>query len=187
MGEAVGLPARRSGLRKTFNCMVTVERSGGVGGKFRSTTPNFSFPINSAPPRTHAVSLNCHLPDCSKTAKPASWIRNREPPQSRRIPNCKEWLEPESNRRHEDFQSSALPTELSSHFIRKCCGKRGSTTRLQNFVPPQIGASLCPHLSDRQGNLEIARDFKIFRGRGAPRGAFEEPQCAHGPTEKPLN
>jgi hypothetical protein len=26
----------------------------------------------------------------------------------------KEWLEPESNRRHEDFQSSALPTELSS-------------------------------------------------------------------------
>ena len=24
------------------------------------------------------------------------------------------WLEPESNRRHEDFQSSALPTELSS-------------------------------------------------------------------------
>ena len=25
-----------------------------------------------------------------------------------------EWLEPESNRRHEDFQSSALPTELSS-------------------------------------------------------------------------
>jgi hypothetical protein len=25
------------------------------------------------------------------------------------------WLEPESNRRHKDFQSSALPTELSSH------------------------------------------------------------------------
>ena len=28
-----------------------------------------------------------------------------------------EWLEPESNRRHEDFQSSALPTELSSHQV----------------------------------------------------------------------
>ena len=26
----------------------------------------------------------------------------------------KEWLDPESNRGHEDFQSSALPTELSS-------------------------------------------------------------------------
>ncbi len=25
------------------------------------------------------------------------------------------WLEPELNRRHKDFQSSALPTELSSH------------------------------------------------------------------------
>ncbi len=25
-----------------------------------------------------------------------------------------EWLDPESNRGHEDFQSSALPTELSS-------------------------------------------------------------------------
>ena len=28
--------------------------------------------------------------------------------------NTGKWLEPESNRRHEDFQSSALPTELSS-------------------------------------------------------------------------
>src|SRR3954454_1965918 len=26
------------------------------------------------------------------------------------------WVEPELNRRHKDFQSSALPTELSSHF-----------------------------------------------------------------------
>ena len=29
------------------------------------------------------------------------------------------WLETESNRRHEDFQSSALPTELSSHEWRR--------------------------------------------------------------------
>ncbi len=28
---------------------------------------------------------------------------------------CKWWLWTESNRRHEDFQSSALPTELQSH------------------------------------------------------------------------
>jgi hypothetical protein len=27
------------------------------------------------------------------------------------------WLETESNRRHKDFQSSALPTELSSHLV----------------------------------------------------------------------
>ncbi len=31
----------------------------------------------------------------------------------------KMWLEPESNRRHKDFQSSALPTELSSHSNKK--------------------------------------------------------------------
>ena len=28
------------------------------------------------------------------------------------------WLGTESNRRHEDFQSSALPTELPSHFVK---------------------------------------------------------------------
>ena len=37
-------------------------------------------------------------------------LRNKE-----EKPNGEKWwLEPESNRRHEDFQSSALPTELSS-------------------------------------------------------------------------
>ena len=29
------------------------------------------------------------------------------------------WLIPESNRGHEDFQSSALPTELTSHSLRE--------------------------------------------------------------------
>ena len=29
------------------------------------------------------------------------------------------WLGAESNRRHEDFQSSALPTELPSRFARE--------------------------------------------------------------------
>ncbi len=29
------------------------------------------------------------------------------------------WPEPESNRRHKDFQSSALPTELPGHTIGK--------------------------------------------------------------------
>lgn len=31
----------------------------------------------------------------------------------------KEWPELESNQRHKDFQSSALPTELSGHEERK--------------------------------------------------------------------
>jgi hypothetical protein len=33
-----------------------------------------------------------------------------------------EWLEAGSNRRHTDFQSVALPTELSSHILRRILG-----------------------------------------------------------------
>ena len=33
------------------------------------------------------------------------------------IQNKKRCLESESNQRHEDFQSSALPTELSRHVV----------------------------------------------------------------------
>ena len=32
-------------------------------------------------------------------------------------PSIKTCPEPESNQRHEDFQSSALPTELSGHLV----------------------------------------------------------------------
>ena len=35
----------------------------------------------------------------------------------------KEWPEPESNRRHKDFQSSALPTELPSHRLEAIYGR----------------------------------------------------------------
>ena len=35
------------------------------------------------------------------------------------LPLQKRWLETESNCRHEDFQSSALPTELSSQKVKK--------------------------------------------------------------------
>ena len=34
--------------------------------------------------------------------------------QKKKIKKCPE---PESNQRHEDFQSSALPTELSGHLV----------------------------------------------------------------------
>ena len=34
----------------------------------------------------------------------------------------KKWCEAGSNRRHKDFQSFALPTELSHHFKKHCKG-----------------------------------------------------------------
>ena len=47
------------------------------------------------------------------------WQRYRYTPDTSSIQgsptNKKKCLEPESNQRHEDFQSSALPTELSGH------------------------------------------------------------------------
>ena len=49
-------------------------------------------------------------------------IRTPDPLRARQVlsqlsytPKIVWWLELESNQRHEDFQSSALPTELSSH------------------------------------------------------------------------
>src|SRR5262249_50030129 len=45
-----------------------------------------------------------------------------------------EWLGPESNRRHVDFQSTALPTELPSRFTRE---NRPFSVR---FLPPSIFA-----------------------------------------------
>ena len=40
------------------------------------------------------------------------------------------WSGTESNRRHEDFQSSALPTELpdhlQTHYNKKNCGKKST-------------------------------------------------------------
>ena len=41
------------------------------------------------------------------------------------------WLGPESNQRHMDFQSTALPTELPSHTQNRCDNvkKRGKITR----------------------------------------------------------
>src|SRR5947209_3915446 len=90
-----------------------------------------------------------------------------------------EWLGPESNRRHEDFQSSALPTELPSHVSESILWKTRLWSRslrqdvektgLQNFVPRQIGALLCPPLSARQGILEIPF---FFSGRHGNAGAL---------------
>ena len=51
--------------------------------------------------------------------------------------NHKECPEPESNQRHEDFQSSALPTELSGHKTLKVlsCGGRIWTYDLRVMSP----------------------------------------------------
>jgi hypothetical protein len=53
-----------------------------------------------------------------------------------------EWLGPESNQRHKDFQSSALPTELPSHknfteylkSVAKLVGQKGKKKRFDNII-----------------------------------------------------
>ena len=52
-------------------------------------------------------------------------------------PSIKTCPEPESNQRHEDFQSSALPTELSGHRLYKSlsCGSRIWTCDLRVMSP----------------------------------------------------
>src|SRR5262249_43872763 len=54
-----------------------------------------------------------------------------------------EWLGPESNRRHADFQSAALPTELPS----RDDADRGA-----------VGCSLCRNLTVRQGHAGLYND-----------------------------
>src|SRR5207253_8952756 len=48
--------------------------------------------------------------------------------RSSRLRHAKMWLGAESNRRHEDFQSSALPTELPSRRVHPAA--RGSLCKL---------------------------------------------------------
>ena len=60
-----------------------------------------------------------------------------------------EWLGPESNRRHEDFQSSALPTELPSH-------------------GPQVGTLVCSELP-RQAAIRKICGFEEFLRFATPR------------------
>ncbi len=50
-----------------------------------------------------------------------------------------EWLDPESNRGHEDFQSSALPTELSSR------------ERLGNLVTQAAGGKFLLRIRKNRG------------------------------------
>ena len=50
------------------------------------------------------------------------------------------WLGAESNRRHVDFQSTALPTELPSRDSRQSCGA--------------VGFSLCNNVVVGQGRVE---------------------------------
>ncbi len=48
----------------------------------------------------------------------------------------KKWLGTESNRRHEDFQSSALPTELPSH--RKWLRGQDLNLRPSGYEPDEL-------------------------------------------------
>ena len=67
------------------------------------------------------------------------------------------WLDPESNRGHEDFQSSALPTELSSR------GEEKSTMRIfrtQEFILTRSGrvgrgAGIKLHLAEPEAVLNL--------------------------------
>src|SRR3984893_16692336 len=50
-----------------------------------------------------------------------------------------EWLGAESNRRHVDFQSTALPTELPSRWLCRSSGQprtSGPVTKAENVQPP---------------------------------------------------
>ncbi len=55
--------------------------------------------------------------------------------------NIDTWLEAELNRRHKDFQSNALPTELSSHNVTN---KEHTTLRI-DWGEKNIGLSLTIH------------------------------------------
>jgi hypothetical protein len=87
----------------------------------------------------------------------------------------KTWLGAESNRRHVDFQSTALPTELPSlaNTALSCpCGISGLLTKAENvqrstFVPPhraaQVETESCkiPHHVHRIEFRQIIRDAEI--------------------------
>ena len=63
--------------------------------------------------------------------------------------SMKKCPEPESNQRHEDFQSSALPTELSGHLVYD---KKIIT-----------GFMIAYRLSECKENFEILRKINLFR------------------------
>ena len=46
------------------------------------------------------------------------------------------WLGTDSNRRHKDFQSYALPTELPSHILNTACQKHSNGQFMCYFRPP---------------------------------------------------
>ena len=75
------------------------------GVKFILPRPRFISPCPALIPTRHAGSQKS--PNKKMPAILAGNYDNKKCP------------EPESNQRHEDFQSSALPTELSGHFYTK--------------------------------------------------------------------
>ena len=45
----------------------------------------------------------------------------------------KKWPETDLNRRHVNFQSTALPTELSGPYLKYPCGLGGSKSAIESF------------------------------------------------------
>ena len=66
--------------------------------------------------------------------------RDMKKASRRRPSHARGWLERESNPRHEDFQSSALPTELSSH-VSGCQRQLDYYTKLSGGVKGKVSNS----------------------------------------------
>jgi hypothetical protein len=63
------------------------------------------------------------------------------------------WLEPELNRRHKDFQSSALPTELSSHCSRYFRNGTGKMNQISAQCKKRNDLSTLKKVAGRQGQV----------------------------------
>ena len=123
-------------------CLVLTRRQVGSeqpGVRGRLVRPG-SLDANTRGEGTHA-SWDCGTPAGQRKAVwPITVRRIRQLPRMKRCPG------PESNQRHEDFQSSALPTELPgqsrarTYAVAAACrqGCSGSRRKARSWRPPPI-------------------------------------------------
>ena len=113
------------------------------------------------------------------------------------------WLGPESNRRHVDFQSTALPTELPSRDCRRSCGVswgshyaaiplqgkhsayRSGQNRclLQNSNTVRISQQDLPSKKSRRVYEILRRFLADIPGAGVNRQPRDQP-CVNHPTAR---